>query len=131
MQKEAMIKCLVNGKIISLTKKGFEMAKEYFGAVPADDLQTHEIPIELRQPIIIPSKPLKVEQKVDIPIEIKKIIAAKEPEVEPQINPEEIKPETIPEEKIGNGNFGVLPPSDNKEKISKPIARRPRKGGKK
>jgi hypothetical protein len=118
MQKEAMIKCLVNGKIISLTKKGFEMAKEYFGAVPADDMQTHEIPIELRQPIIIPSKPLKVEQKVDIPIEIKKVIAVKEPEVESQINPEEIKPVANQEIKTE-----IIP--------AKKIVRRPRKGGKK
>jgi len=80
MQKEAKVKCLVNGQIRELTKRGFEIAKEYYGAVLADDLQLHEIPIELRQPIIIPSKPLKVEQKLQVPIEITKSIA-KEPEV--------------------------------------------------
>jgi hypothetical protein len=116
MQKEAMIKCLVNGKVISLTKAGFEMAKAYFGAVPAEEV--HEIPIELRQPLIIPSKPLKVEQKVEIPIEIIKTVAAKEPEVEPQITTDEIKPVVNQEIKPE-----VAP--------AKTIVRRPRKGGKK
>jgi len=53
------IKCLVNGRELSLSPEAFAMAKEYFGAEKISDLIAAK-PIELSKPLLIP-KPLTKE----------------------------------------------------------------------
>lgn len=70
------VKCMVRGKIVSLSPRAYEMAKEYFGAQKISEL-TITKPIELTKPILIPK--IKVEKPEEI---IKKV--TEEPKVTPK-----------------------------------------------
>jgi len=89
------IKCLVNGRELSLSPEAFAMAKEYFGAEKISDLIAAK-PIELSKPLLIP-KPLTkeiippVEKIVDKPIEMPVIEDTKEDKT-----PEVVKAEKKP-----------------------------------
>jgi len=52
------VKCLVKGKVITLSHSAFELAKEYYGAVKHEEIVLQK-PEELRMPIIQPPKLLK------------------------------------------------------------------------
>ena len=66
------IKAFVNGQIKEFTPAGFEMAKEYYGAVLESDLLISK-PIELSQPLLIP-KPIELNKPILKPAEIVKTV---------------------------------------------------------
>ena len=53
------VKCIINGREVTLSEGAFEMAKQYFGAKRLSDLIAAK-PIELSKPLLIP-KPLTKE----------------------------------------------------------------------
>ena len=63
--KVERVKAFVNGQIKEFTKAGFEMAKEYYGAIPVSELSLSR-PIELSKPLLIP-KPIELSKPILAP----------------------------------------------------------------
>jgi len=81
---EKKIKCLVNGRTVTLTEQAFKLAKRHFGAISEDELQRAK-PVELQKPLIKPTiKPVILKPP------IKEIPEVKVPESDPMT---EVKPE--------------------------------------
>lgn len=67
------VKCLVNGRQITLSKKAFELARKFYGAISEEELKAAK-PVELMKPLIKPTArpvilkpPLKEVPEVKLP----------------------------------------------------------------
>lgn len=120
MAKEK-IKCVVRGKIMELSPTAYEMAKDYFGAAKVSDLNITK-PIELSKPILIPKINVKVEKPVELLSKESEVYTATKEDIE------ELEKDVATV--IGNvidAVSGIEGHVVGPKKVTKPVARKPRK----